>query len=393
MNKIEIMNSIKEKKLKVAEILDTIASEKRELTNVEKITIESLNDEIKTLESNARNISDKPETKLIINSNGDSERFNLVRYLRNIKENNLSDFEKEINNEARKNSDIGVKGYVLPLNFERRTLAAGSTGYGKELISEEKFSLLAPLRESSIFDKLGATFLSGIKGNISIPVMGKNVASWKGENVSVSATDPGFTTVDFSPKRLTITLAVSNLLLYQDTTDAETIIKRDLVDAINAKLAQTAFSADSGNTNQPQGIFYNASLTVTGSTDWQKVVSLSTKTKIDNADVDTMYYVVRPEVLEKMKVTTKATNAGFIAEGDTIDGRKYIATNYLATSGSNYFTAYGNFKDLFVVFWNNLEIIEDKITGAAEGVTKYTISLYCDLGLVRQESVSKALLS
>lgn len=394
MTKIEIMNSIKEKKLKVAEILDTIASEKRELTNVEKITIESLNDEIKTLESNARNFTDKPETKLIINSNGDSERFNLVRYLRNIKENNLSDFEKEINKEARKSSDIGFKGFALPLNFEKRTLAAGSTGYGAEIVSEDKFSLLEPLRAKSVLSKVGATFLTNLKGNISIPVLTGSNAFWKSETATSGDGGASFTEVEFSPKKLTVYLPVSNLLLYQDSVDAEAKLKNDLINAINAKLESTIFGVDSGNTIQPAGIFYNAVLTANGSTDWTKVVSLETTVNANNADVDSMFYVVRPELLGKLKTTAKASNtAAFIAENGTINGYKFVTTTHLATSGSSYYTAFGNFNDVYVCMWNNLEIIEDKITGAKDGITNYIINLYVDGGLTRSASVSKALLS
>jgi HK97 family phage major capsid protein len=299
MNKLEILNEIKTRNLSIAEIMDTIKAEERELSNVEKINVESYKAEIAEFERQLKDLDKEPvklKRSIKIGSAVEDKKFSLNRYLRSIADPTfeLNEIEKEVRNSIK--SEFGVKGVGLPFEF-RSTLAAGTAGAGQEIVPEDKFNLIMPLRAKSVLAKAGATIYTGVKGNVSFPVMTGSTAAWKGENVTASDGTNGFTEVEFSPKRLTVYLAVSKLLLLQDTVDAEAKLQADLVNAINQKLEATILGADAGSTTQPAGLFYGASysnggVTVTGSTSWAKVVALETGINSSNADVDSMYYIV-----------------------------------------------------------------------------------------------------
>jgi len=403
MTKLEILSEIKTKKLAIAEILDKIATDKRELTNVEKITVDSLNDEIKEFEQRAKNLNEKPQTVVKIGEGVDSSKFSISRYLRNIAEGgNFSEIENEIVKQGResfRNAGFSYKGFPLPFTFEQRTLTAGTSGAGSELVPEDKFNLLMPLRAKNVLAKAGATILSGLVGNISIPVMTGSTAAWKGEVVAAANGGNGFTEVEFSPKKLTVYLPVSKLLLIQNSVQADQKLQQDLINAINEKLESTLLGTSSGSSTQPAGLFYGASYTnggvaVTGSTSWDKVVALETGVNTNNADSNNMVYLIHPTTLGKMKTTAKASNtAVFIAENATINGYKFYTTTNLPTISTGKGVAFGDFSNLYINFWNNMEIVVDPYTSAKEGIVNYIVTLYTDGGNTRDKAIAKGWLS
>jgi HK97 family phage major capsid protein len=402
MTKLEILSEIKSRNLQIAEILDKVQVEKRELTNVEKINVDSLKEEVKEFNNKLQVIDETPKFQRSIKLGGsiENEKFSLNRYFRSLVDprTELNELEKELRAVKGEN----IKGAHLPLEF-RATLAAGTAGVGQEIVSEEKFDLIKPLRAKSVLTKAGAKIISGVKGNVSIPCLTGSTAYWKGENTTSSDGLNGFTEVEFSPKRLTVYLPVSKLLLYQDTVDVENKLKEDLINAINQKLEQTILGNADGTSTQPSGIFYsgdtnytNGNVVVSGTTSWSKVVALETGVNSANADVDNMYYIVAPETLGTMKTTAKASNtASFIvSENQLINGYPFLRTTNLADVKTGKAIAFGNWADLYILMWNNLtDVTVDNLTGAKDGIINYIINFYVDASLVNPNSVAKGWLT
>lgn len=390
MDKLEILNQIKSKRLEIAQILDSVATDKRDVTNVEKINMESLKSEITELETRLANANSKPQT--IIGKLGtENEKFQLTSFFRNLADGkNFSDVENEVlklGQDSFKGSGLSYRGATLPLNFEKRTLAAGTTGAGAEIVAEEKFDLLLPLRAKNVLAQAGATVLDNLVGNISIPIFTGSTASWKGENITAGDGGGGFIEKEFSPKRLTVYLPVSKLLLIQNSVGAEQKLQQDLVNAINSKLEETLLGASAGTSTQPAGIFYGATVTVTGATSFANVVNLETTINTNNADYGNLKYIVHPATLGKMKTTPKTANtASFIAENNQVNGYSYITTTHIPAIETGKGVIFGNWSDLYLCFWSGLDVTVDTLTGAKDGIVNYIINLYVDGGAVRTES-------
>jgi hypothetical protein len=95
-----------------------------------------------------------------------------------------------------------------------------------------------------------------------------------------------------------------------------------------------------------------------------------------------------------MKTTAKASNtAAFIAENQLINGYNYLRTTNIPTISTGKGILFGNFADLQMLFWNNMDITVDNVTGAKEGIVNYIINLYVDAGALRSESFAKGWLS
>ena len=407
ITKLEMLNEVKKRKLETASILDKIATEKRELTNVEKITVDSLQTEILDFETRMaelQTVVPKVKPQYSITGINNEDKFSLVSFFRDLKDNNFTEVEKEVialGRQSFTSNGLSYKGATLPFAFENRaTLAAGTAAVGQELVPEEKFDLLMPLRAKSVFARMGATFLTNLVGTISIPVMTGSTAQWADENEIAQDGKNGFKEVDFAPKRLTVFLPVSNLLLIQNTVDAEKKLQQDLVNAVNEKLENTLLGTSGATSKHPAGIFYganysNGGIQVTGATTWGKIVALETGINMANADVADMGYILNPSVLGTAKTTAKAagTVAGFIAEGSTINGFKYVTTTNMPTIGGGKGVLFGNFRDFYICMWSGLEVIVDNLTSAKYGITNYIISLYVDGGSVRDASFAKGALS
>ena len=103
--------------------------------------------------------------------------------------------------------------------------------------------------------KAGASYMTGLVGNVSIPVFSGSNVAWAGEVTGAADGAGSFSEVVLEPKRLTAYVDVSKQFLLQDSNDAEAMLKRDIVNAISEKLEQTILGNTAGSTTQPAGLF------------------------------------------------------------------------------------------------------------------------------------------
>ena len=105
----------------------------------------------------------------------------------------------------------------IQLPVELRAITAGTATAGQEVVAEDKIGLIEPLRESLVLVKAGATFLTGLVGDVSIPVYTGSNATWKGETAAADNGQGTFSEVTLSPKRLTTFIDISKQFLNQDS--------------------------------------------------------------------------------------------------------------------------------------------------------------------------------
>lgn len=383
------------------EVINAPKEAKRNLSKVEDNEILRLQTELDKLDADIeakRNI-EKINNKDNKNTKSNMEKFSLRSFLNNLAEGrNFNETELEIIEEGKRGflgAGLSYRGATLP--FEVRTIAA--TGTGLATVEEDKFNILMPLRDKLVFTQAGANMLTGLVGDISIPVMTGATAGWKGENVTAADGGNGFTEITLAPKRLTTYLAVSKQLLIQNSEAVDAKLLEDLVNAIKGKLESTVLGAVAGSTTQPAGLFYGASylnggVQVTGTTSFAKAVALETGVNAGNADVDKMFYLINPSTLGVMKTTAKAANtAAFIADNGTINGYPYIKTNALPTVSTGKGILFGDFSQLYVAQWGNLDITVDNLTGAKDGIIYFIINSYWDVKQVQAASIAKGWLN
>jgi HK97 family phage major capsid protein len=357
------LNELIEKRKQVLNQLETIINrgmeEKRELRKEEDKDIENLKNEIKNIDNE---IEKKNKIK---NNNERMGKLNLIQEIRSIAENG--------------------KGTIILSMQERTALTAGGSSSGQEIVGEDKFSMLEPLKANLLVSKLGATIYTGLVGNGAIPVYGGTTVLWKGETTSAADGTGSTSEITLSPFRLTAYVDISKQLLLQDNMSTAKVIENDIALSVANKLENTMFSNVSGST-QPSGLFYDKSLTISGTTTWTKVNSLKSTVSTSNGLNGNLAYVTNPTGMNLLETTAKATGQGFIADMGKVGGYNAFETSNVTDISNNAGIIFGNFNDLVVAQWGDIEITVDPYTQAVDGKVRLVVNSYWDFKVRRSGS-------
>jgi len=247
----------------------------------------------------------------------------------------------------------------------------------------EMQGLLEPLYANSILSQVGARFFTGLpQGDIQIPIMGKGSVGWAGEVSAASAAGETFTHVTLVPKRLTAYVDISKAFILADTVGAEQAIKRDLVNAIKDKLEATVFGYGALSSTAPAGMFNGNNLSDANS--FAKVCGI--EATLEEANVQNIKYVLSPKAKADLRAMAKSSkNTQLVLEGGAVDGVPAIcSSNVIDASGSTK-GAYivGDWSNLAVGVWGNIEITVDEYSQAVNGCVRLVVNCYCDAKVLR----------
>jgi HK97 family phage major capsid protein len=274
---------------------------------------------------------------------------------------------------------VNYSGQII-LPTEARDIQATVATKGKENVPTDKLSILEPLRANIVFDALGATMMTGLVGDVSIPVFSGNNVTWEGEVAAAKNGEGTFTEVKLAPKRLTAYVDVSKQFLIQDSNSAEEMLKRDIVNAINDKLQATVFGSGAGSTTEPKGMF--ASLPTGAAPTFASVVAMEQALEEKNVTGD-IKFLLSPAAKAALKTTPKDAGSGiFLMEGNEVNGYQAVSTSSVVSGAY----AMGKFDDLVVAQWGSVDLTVDPYTQAANGKVRLVINAYFDAVIRRADS-------
>lgn len=346
---------------------------------------------------------DKPEDKeqrnnqTIISTNM-TKKFSLIKAINDVTNNrSLDEVAKEVVAkgiaEMRK-SGLAIAGSIqLPVmeteNEEMRAngVLAQTATAGMENIATEKLDILEPLRANMVMSQAGATYLTGLVGNISIPAYtGSNVA-WAGE-VAAAANGAGdWSEIKLQPHRLTAYVDVSKEFLLQDSNDAEAMLRRDIIAAIGNKLEATILGSDAGTDEKPAGLFDG----VTAMTTAVKFADIvDAEAELDAANVNGAYtYILSPKAKAALRTLSKDAGSGrFVLEDGEIEGSKALVSSNVTAKG----LVVGDFSDYVIAQWGAIDLVVDNYTKATEGKVRLVVNAYFDAKPRRATSFVKRIL-
>ena len=381
-------------KLKIDEINNIVnqgKTEKRKLTDTEYNKIISLKNEVVELR--------KVEEDKIKNNNKNMEKFSLLKSIRDVVENRTQSEETiAVVNAGRKlfeGTGISARGQiVLPMEYEKRVDIVASDYnnaglyLGQEIVATDKLNLIGALRANSVVFAAGANLLTGLVGNISIPVYAGTSSLWAYETSGATDGAGAFSEVNLAPKRLTTYIDISKQFLLQDSVSAEQLLYSDLSQSIMDKLEASILDAVAVSQTRPAGMFNGVSYTTSGTTTWANFVALESAVNGSNALKGSLAYLVHPTTLGVLKTTAKASNAAiFIADGNSANGYPVLASSNLPTiSGAAKGCIFGNFQDLIVANWGSIDITVDPYSQSINGKVRLVVNSYWDFAKRRTAS-------
>lgn len=363
--------------------------------------IEKLEAEIKTAEE-----SRKIDVKEIIIKKEDrkmEKTFSLLKAIRDKAEGRSFDEEymglfEEGRSEMHR-AGVEASGHIIIPSETRSAIVTGQTTgttAGGYAIQTDKKTVLPPLTNYLVLTKAGATYLTGLVGNVSIPTYTGTSVLWKAE--VASATDGAGTwgKVDLNPKRLTAYLDVSKMFLLQDSVGAEAMLKENIAKAIAVKLESTILGVGAGSVaTEPTGLFYGSSgayyLADRTTANYEDVIELEKNVAINNALTGSLAYITNPYVLHKLRTTPKLASTDSIMISDSLSFPVHItnsaAYNVFTTTGSGGLI-FGNWSDLIIGQWGGYDLLVDPYTQAALGTVRLVVNCYFDAAAARSASFS-----
>lgn len=367
MNTIVLKDSIYQLTKECRAIVDQCKAEKRDLTEEEST---HFNDNKKKIEEQRKEL-DALEKKLA------SEETKEDKNTRNHKMEKTS-LVKEI----RRALDNNEKKIIIPAET-RAVQVQGGSGVHDEVVETEIQGILEPLYANSVLAQLGVRFYPGLPhGDVQIPIMGKSNVGWVGEINAASATSNTFTTVKLTPKRLSAYVDISKQLLAQDTIGVEAAIRRDIVNALNDRLEATILGAAAGDTNKPAGIFNGK--TVSSCSSFEDLCALEATVEHANFTGQMKYLLSTgaKAALRAMAKSSKSTQ--LVLEGGEVDGTPIVVTSNVADDKF----VYGDFSNIVVGSWGDIEITLDEYTQAINGCIRLVINAFFDEAITRADGLA-----
>ena len=344
----------------------------------------------------------------------ESSQFSILEALKGVQSGKgLSGREAEINREIEIQSGKRTDGFFVPHNvgwggMQKRAYTVGTATAGGNLVETDllESNFIEALRNRTVIGELGARYFPGLVGNVSIPRRtGDNVAYWIGADNSDSITESTgtFDQISMTPKTVGALTKYSHLMKLQSTPEIEQVIRNGFI-AIIANAIDSAALNGSGSSNQPTGVLNTTGInSVAGGTNGLAVnldhlFDLKKSVSIDNADVQSAAFVTNSKV-EAALAKLKDGNSQYLLSPYGLElGRQQIASRRLEVtnaipsnltkgSGSNLSAVlYGNFADLYVGLFGELEVLVDPFSDFAKGTTAVRILQSIDIAVAHPES-------
>ena len=267
---------------------------------------------------------------------------------------------------------------TLPAETRTVTQTVSGDGVHDEIVETEFKGLLEPLYADSVISNLGITIYNGLPaGDFKVSAMGKGSAAWADETGSAAESKNTFSHVTLQPKRISAQLSYSKQFLAQDTIGAEAAIRRDIYNALVAQIQHTMLSADAAGTNKPAGIFNG--VTAKNISSYAELCDVEATVDDSNVKGERKYLMSNKAkaILRCMPKSSLTTE--LVLDGNDIDGTTVIANSDVPTTQY----AYGDFSNIVMGTWGNVDLIVDPYTLAAENSVRIVVNAFVDWKKVR----------
>lgn len=314
--------------------------------------------------------------------------------------------ERELGAEIARRSGRQFQGIAVPMSVFRQpvrgmagerilttTLPGGAAGGNLIETTLDNTQFIDLLRRALVIRNLGATVLSGLRGNLDIPRQTATATgSWVAENATITASDPGFGKVSLTPKHCGAITELSRNMLLQTSMDVEQLIRQDLA-ALLAETLDIAAVAGTGASNQPRGVLNTPGIgsvamgTNGAALNFDAVADLLGVVADANAELGALSYLTNTRVRRAAAKLKDSQNRPLGM--DTVfqsmpRAFSNVVPNTLTkgtSSGICSALLYGNWADLMVGYWSELDVLVNPFesTAYAKGNVQVRAMLTADI--------------
>ena len=246
--------------------------------------------------------------------------------------------------------------------------------------------IIQPLEKGLILDKVGLKMQYGLNGAWQFPIVAGVEATVEDENAEVNDTTIDIGKINPSPKRVTISIPVSNRAIDQSNGVLLDIVRTQLPLAVSRLLNKMMFSPTKITTKSPEGCFVNptTSTTYTTSIKWKDAIALKGAVMKTGVTFDgTPAYVCSATTYADMESTPRDAGSGLmIIENGKIGGYPVFITEYI---GDN-ILGFGIFSYQMVGQFGQMRMTYDPYTGAKKNLVYFVFNSDFDMLTLRPEA-------
>lgn len=312
--------------------------------------------------------------------------------------------EKELYDEAveeAKQAGIALEGNIaLPsrlVQFQKNKSLLDVATEGTDAVFTEFGGLIPILRPNPILGQLGATFLTGLRGNVQWPRQNGDVAySFKTETDDVDETTPTLNNISVSPKRFGGFVDVSTQFLIQAPWVVEPWLRAQLEARYALTVDEQGIAGD-GQSNDCVGIINYSGVnevslgSAGGANTYAALLEMIRVTKSANARMGSPGWLTNAKgefTLSRTPLQDSGVEGNFIYKPDigTLIGRPFatceLVPDDLSEGGTNNLSAIiysPRWESLLVCIWGGLDILFDPYTQARGGKKRFVVNAFMDV--------------
>jgi HK97 family phage major capsid protein len=340
----------------------------------------------------------------------DCRRYSLARVYRSLERNEQphDGLELEASQEVAKRGGGLFTGFSVPFDVladrGQRDMTVGTFGQGGAFVQTAVDSSPIELLRNAISAlRLGATVLTGLRGNLALPRQtGAATVSGLSEIAQAQVSNQTIDQPILTPKRVAAKLVYSRQLLIQSSPSVEMWLREDLFAQFALKLDYFIYNGAGGN-SEPLGIINTpgiGSVIFGGAASWGTILNFEANLANANAEVlgAKISFVTTPSCRNKWKQTAQALIGATTVSAKPIweTGKWNDATNDGLVNGYraavtqqvlNNGVFCGNFKEVVLGMWGDgISLINDQFTRADQGEIVITGNAYADVTLRHPQS-------
>lgn len=256
----------------------------------------------------------------------------------------------------------GDSGYIIDNNFLTRfdkTATKDNEAIISTALRTDKF-IEAVIAESNILSM--CDFLSGLNGNVSIPKDTSTIqAHWVAEGASTPQSNVTTSKINLSPRAIKAKIKVTREMLSMSALALEGYIINSIKTAIRQKLENDLLYGEGNGTSPIMGLF-NASGVQSidnyfSAPDYSKTLEFAGKIAEANLNLDNTCFLANSKAMTKLQTTPldkQSTNSYLLNQTrDYLAGYKFYMNNLVKDNN----IIFGDFKNLIVGAWGNLQVI------------------------------------
>lgn len=217
---------------------------------------------------------------------------------------------------------------------------------------------------NNIFERLGATQISGLVANINYPYITTDNVQFKA--VGFNKREMSFGNVELTPKRIVAQIQYSVDLINSTNTDIQNAFVTDLLGSIEQAFEKALLSDTKETIDLPKGLFCGIEANTVAA--FKDIVEM--EYQATTKDMANLTYLVSPQAAKALKLMVNG-NCPVLYNG-TINGIRTIETNNVQEGYMCLLDA----SKMVVGDWGVCDIVIDKVTHISEGYIVLTINTF-----------------